>query len=654
MCAGSASPEVTEIGAWDNLRYGQADSPIPRCKFLQAAFEPELGDIYQQGHDRLTTTQGLSKSISAQDSTPEGEYYQQQPKLGQAAAAGFEELAGSRSPLAGSKCLQQQQLQGAEGIATKSSLFGLPAGLALLHGARAQPPLAATPEGDAVRGHHTPAAASRLAPSALAQDGLNQCIMQQQEVAEQTTPLSTLPHRQRLPILSGLSGVQSPLCTPRPLHSPIPLHGLTLPAFKHASASSDVQKTPALPSRLSAAQRQPSHQTAWTLPPERQLAALDGSTGVGPGGVRSRVDSAAGARILQALSIPQLKATPAAGIGQSPLAFPRLSPAPAQPAYTPQFIAGRSADYPGRLGRSLAATNEAQGTEQQQCAGYGLTCTPLSRSSDAGACQPHAHASMQGLAARASLGFGSPVLIEDTPQDRHFSGQEKPEVPLKSLAVIPTEAPVAPSPHVQPALPNAASRGAPALATQHHSVSHAEGGISEPSQHGATAALHMQDLAEGESTKPPPRTGVAKQRAARRGRRRPKGSAAQQENAGAACQQAADPAEQRQPFASVNTAALDNADGSGDKTWGMKRRKSEQHASKNDGAYLVEEMLEPGTGSDGADGVAQEEGFCAKSGCQAASQHVAFAKRPAVLALSSGGQAHGVSTLFLRCSAASL
>ena len=563
--------------------------------------------------------------------------------------AGFEEFAVSRSPLTASNTLQQQQLQGAERATMKSSLLGLPASHAQLCRASVQPSPAATLEDDAVKGHQALAAACTPVTNAPAQAGVCQKMnQQQQQVAEQTTPHSTEVLCHKPPHLSGLSRACLPLCTPGPLNSPGPLQGLTLPTLRHASASANVQRIPALASRLSTAQQQPSHQMAGTLQPVSQLAALDGRRGVGPRDPPLRADSAGGGGTPLPLSIPKLKATPAPCMGQSPLAFPRLSPAPARPAHTPQIKADRPANFNSRLGRLSAAPDVAQETMQQQSAGDGLTCTPLLRSSDAAACQPHAHASMQGHAAHDGLGFGSPLLIEDTPQNLHFSGHEKPEVASDPSAMIPTKAPVAPSPCAQHALP-AASQGAPASATQHQSVSHVRGGIAEPLQHTAAAAQHLQGPAEGESSERLQKASAAKRYAARRGRRHRKGSAAQQENAGAACQQPAGPAEQRQPLVSMDSAVLGFADGSGVKDRGMKRHRVDQHASKERGAHNDQKMLEAGMGTVGADGVGQEEGICAKfrskSSCPAAPQHIPSAKRPAVLALSSGGQAHGVSSV---------
>lgn len=507
---------------------------------------------------------------------------------------------------------------------------------------------------------------------------MGQWALQQQQGRhmEQATPHAREGPCQRLPLLSGLSRAQSVLCTPRQLNSASPLQQSSLPTLKHTSGITEVQRTPTLAGKLSTAQRR-SHQTAWTMLRERQLAVLDGTARIGSHDGLTRADSAAGAPTPTPLSIPKLKATPAARMGQSPLAFPALSPGAAQPDLTPETRADRHATHAGRLSR----TSTTQETGKQEEAADRPSCTPLPRSSDAiypAAFVGGVQTSREGVAAHDGHGFGSPLLIEDTPQpSSHHGTRQLLAVPQ----ALPTSAVIVPSLCTQHAQHAAASQRAQASALQHpadpatsgwaESLQRTgldvqlsdlleEGSAKEPLNHAATAVQSLQGRPGGECGNPPQPAGAARRPAATRGRRRPRGAAAQQENAGVAHQQAGCQAAQRQPLLSMGTAVLGNASSWGKRGRARKRQRSEQQAATKPGAGVLQGA--EGAGLDGESVKARErrrpvtsmrgievtpedrleDGTRSSTGCLAASQDIAPAKQAAVLGLSSGGPALSV------------
>ena len=572
-----------------------------------------------------------------------------------------EQVAGARSPITAhdSSPQQPQRMD-----LSRSSLLGLAVGLAQLKGREAEPSVDAMPASDAARGHHAPSTACRPGSNAQALAGSSQLTLQpqqQQQRTEQITPLS-----------GGCQGQKPAFLSRRSLLRPAGPHGSSLlfqqrmlPAVKHSPADTEILSTPTFPGKLSTAQQPPSHQT------ERQLAVQSGTMGLGARGKLFRAASSAGACTPMALTIPKLKAAPAACEEQSPLAFPCLSPAAAQPARTPQLGADQPVKQPGRLGR-LSVTPKAVHTTglQAGAAGRPLFTPPpgFSDSAHAAARQPDA-ASMQECAAHSGPGFGSSWLIEDTPQNSHCIHGQKLDTDPYAAEVV--RGKIAPSVRAQRALPAATPQGGRALAIQHpadlaasesteplQQTDPLSGGAGvERLQHTATAAHRERDLAGSKSALQ--QAGAAKKRAARRANRRPKGAAAQQENAGAPQQQALSQAEQRRPLLSVETAALANAGGSGEGARGTKRRRTEPSAGKTVVAGIAHAaaQAEAGLGAAGAwersqsvtgwrgAGVAQEARFGtvppSRGSALVASLHIASGKGAAVLGLSSGGHLVG-------------
>ena len=566
--------------------------------------------------------------------------------------AAMERDATGRHSLAGPDGPQRQQLHGTEDVLTRTSLLGSSANLARQHEADVQPLLPAMLDLEATRGLQTPTAACRPVYSAQKQASSRQSLLpQQQQHVAQSTPLSRDGRSQKLPVLSGLSRVHTLLRTPTLLSGSSPLQPWVLPRLMHASACGEAQKTPVLASKLSTAQQHPSHQTPGITPQQRQPAACDSTAKIGARDRLYRADSAAGARSPMAVTIPRLKSAPAACVGQSPLAFPALSPAAAQPAGTPQIRPDQPATNSGGPGRLSVTPLVAQQTPKQQEASGGPLCAPLLQSSNAAraaAWQQQADASMHGVVVNEGLGFGSPLLIEDTPQDRHNQGRHKPAAALDYAEVPPCDSP-APTLCAQCPSPAAAPEGAQTASGQNFA---SRAGLRSTGT--TTAAQHLPGSTGGESNYLLKRTATAQEHAPRHKRRRRKGAAAQQENAGTAHQQAAGASEQRQALAPKNAAALGNAEGSEEGTRGRKRQRSEQQARKRDGVRKMQKTLgacmethQPdakershSASSMRGGGETQEKSLgntprCSGR-CQAASQHIASAKGAAVLCLSSG------------------
>ena len=645
---------------------------------MQAVLEPEQEVEDETAGETLIAAHSLSCNSQAQDGGPVSEHEPQHAQLGKPATAGCEQGTGDNGrPLSGRNGLQPQQLHGAKVFMTESSMLGLHAGFARLHDAEAQPHSAARLALDAVRGHQTPAAAHRPVDSAWAAAGCDPWVLQEQQQQGRHAEPGTLRTRegpcQRLPLLSELSKAQSALCTPRPLNSASPLHQSSLPTLKHTSVLTEVQRTPTLAGKLSIA-KQPSRQTAWTMLREKQLAVLDETLRVVSHEGLTRADSAAWACTPRPLSIPKLKAAPAARAGQMPLAFPALSPGAAQPDRTPQTWADRHAAHAGRLSRA----STAQETGEQGKAGDRPSCTPLPRSGDVAhpaACLGGAQTSMKGGAAHGSHGFGSPLLIEDTPQLGHRHGTRQPPPASDAAEALPTSAAVAPSLCAQHASHAAAYQSAQASALQHPadlaSTGRAESlqctsldvqpsgplerdSAEVPLGHTATAVQGSLGMSRGKSGVSPQPAGAARRPAAARGRRRTKGAAAQQENAGAAHQQAGGQAEQRQPLQCMDTAALGNASALGKTGRARKRQRHEEQAPKRHGAGNMQRAEEAGLdgegfkarersrpsmstrGSELTEEDRSEDGPRSNTGCLAASRDIASATQAAVLGLSSG------------------
>ncbi len=608
--------------------------------------------------DAVTAAPSLSPAHWPQSRKALGLCDRPPAQLEQPATAAIVQDAAVRGLPAALDSIQQRQLYGTEDTLTRTSLLEPSAGLARLHGADMQPSLPAMLELDATRKLQTPAAACRPVYSAQAQAGSGRSSPQeqQQHYAAQSTPLSRDGLPQKLPLMSGLSRVHSLLRTPTLLSRLSPPQPSVLPSLTHASASAEVQITPMRASKLCPAQQHLNHQTPGITPRKRQLAG-DSTAKRGACDMLSRADSTARARTPMALTIPRLKSTPASCSGQSPLAFPALSPAAAQPAHTPQIRPDQPAMYSARVSQPSATPAMAQETGKQQEASGSPSLMPRLQSSNAAqaaACQPQTDTGMQRIAVHEGLGFGSPVLIEDTPQgsgqDRLDHDCHKPAAALECAEVQPLCDPPVPMLCAQRPSPAAAPEGAQAAAGQHIADT---AGVRNAGL--ATAVQHQQGSAADESIEPLQRTATAQGRPTRKGRRRHKGAAAQQENAGSAPQQAAGDSEQRQPLAPMNTAALYNADGSEGSSRGRKRHRSDQQASKRAGVRKIQRIpgargmktveadarersqsqsRMKGSGKTQGESLGHYTSCSGKS--QAASQHTASAKGAAVLCLSSG------------------
>ena len=500
-----------------------------------------------------------------------------QPKAAaaQGGAAAQQQGLGSSAhgPLTG--YLQQQWHQHAKPaeLSARSSLAKSPASLAETYMTEKRPLADMGFWACADVARKQPAAADRHAHSAGANTPVSRSAPQQ----HQRSPVSrdSKPQSHMLP--ARLSTLKSPLCTPGSLSGLSPLQQFTIPKLKTPSAALAGNCTPTLASKQSSAQ-----EWAGKLKPCRdslggQSAKQQASANGHPSNVPSNVtpcrghagahsaepqasakrkpsDAPSSAPVVvdlcmpAAVTIPRLKPATAARLGQSPLAFPGFSPAAAQ---TPAF-------YSNMRAGSMVAVRElvprhVEGMQQQHC------CNPLLPSRPAGPAQVIASSAVQTDAERAS-GFGSPLLIQDTPQV--FTRRGADSCPA---GAAPEAAAVVDAPSSAASAPPGTTPREAFAPPDTFARAHAEPAQQQPERQPADSFI-------SDSWQQP---GAMEGKAQRRGRKRTQSSAEQQENTEAGRVQQAGPADGRVPLIAMAGAALNQAGSSEMSSRGRKRQKGE-------------------------------------------------------------------------------
>lgn len=471
-----------------------------------------------------------------------------QPKAAaaQGGAAAQQQGLGSSAhgPLTG--YLQQQWHQHAKPaeLSAKSSLAKSPASLAETYMTEKRPLADMGFWACADVARKQPAAADRHAHSAGANTPVSRSAPQQ----HQRSPVSrdSKPQSHMLP--ARLSNLKSPLCTPGSLSGLSPLQQFTIPKLKTPSAALAGNCTPTLASKQSSAQewagKLKTCRDSLGGQSAKQQASAKGKPSDAPSSAPVVVDLCTPA----AVTIPRLKPATAARLGQSPLAFPGFSPAAAQ---TPAF-------YSNMRAGSMVAVRElvpghVEGMQQQHC------CNPLLPSRPAGPAQVIASSAVQTDAERAS-GFGSPLLIQDTPQV--FTRRGADSCPA---GAAPEAAAVVDAPSSAASAPPGTTPREAFAPPDTFARAHAEPAQQQPERQPADSFI-------SDSWQQP---GAMEGKAQRRGRKRTQSSAEQQENTEAGRVQQAGPADGRVPLIAMAGAALNQAGSSEMSSRGRKRQKGE-------------------------------------------------------------------------------
>ena len=512
----------------------------------------------------VTAERILGAASQPKAAAAQGESAAQQQGLGSSA----------HGPLTGYLQQQQQWHQHAKPaeLSAKSCLAKSPASLAERYMTEKRPLADMGLRAGADVARKQPAAADRHAHSAGASTPVSRSAPQQDQrslVSRDSKPQSHM-------LLARPSTLKSPLCTPGSRSGLSPLQHFTIPKLKTPSAALAGNCTPTLASKQSAAQ-----EWAGKLKPCRgfggQPAKQQASANGHPSNVPSNVtpcrghagahsaepqasakgkpsDAPSSAPVVvdlctpAAVTIPRLKPATAAQLGQSPLAFPGFSPAAAQ---TPAFHSNMRADSMGAV--TELVPRHAEGMQQQQC------CTPLLPSRPAGPAQVIASSAVQTDAERAS-GFGSPLLIQDTPQVTTRRGADS------------CPAGAAPEAAAEVDAPSSAASAPPGTAPREASASpdtfaraRAEPAQQQPEHQPADSfnSASRQQL------------GAMVRKAQRRERKRTQSSAEQQENTEAGRVQQAGHADGRVPLIAMAGAALNQAGSSEMSSRGRKRQKGE-------------------------------------------------------------------------------
>lgn len=403
-------------------------------------------------------------------------------------------------------------------------------------------------------------------PSAAADDGVHraqvtasagQSITPLWQQQQQCTPLIGQARSQRRHSpLSPLSRAKTLLRMPGALIERSPLQLLTLPRLKSTPA---VKGTPG-----PASKQMPAGQQADRLTPQighlgRQSMQPQTSGRVSTGALGSKADLAIDLRTPGTLTIPRLKATSAARLGQSPLAFPGLSPQ-ATAAQTPQFRGmSLNSEAEGSMGRR-AAPHATEQSRQQQDAAACVVSTPLLQTGGAlSAVSQQAQGAERAAAQCTGAGFGSPLLIHETPQDNFAIAHRQPLAAAHGAADdgIST-APVAASASAVDS--RCAEQKMLAPASQRAEAGPA---LQQPCDSAVKSSTASQRLAGAEA-------GVKCRKASRKAKT---GSTGQQENSGAPQGQQVGSLCERQPLTVMNGAATNNAEASEASGKGRKRRR---------------------------------------------------------------------------------
>ena len=466
-------------------------------------------------------------------------------------------------------------------------------------------------------------AADRHAHSAGTNTSVSRSAVQQ----HQCLPISRDIKPQSHMLLARPSTLKSPLCTPGSLSGLSPLQHFAIPKLKTPSAALVDNCTPTLASKQSAAQEwtvklKPCRDSSGGQSSKRQASAkghpsnapsnvtprrgFAGAHSAEPQASAKRKPSDAPSSVPivvdlctpAAVTIPCLKPATAAGLGQSPLAFPGFSPAAAQTFHSNMLAVSMSAV-------TELVPRHATSMQQQECGTPLLPCRP------AGLAQVIARSAVHTGAEHTS-GFGSPLLIQDTPQVTIRRGADSCPAGAAPEAAAEVDGPssAASAPHGTAPIEACAPPDTFAKAR------------TEPAQQQPEHQPANSFISDSQQQ---PRA-MVKRKAQRRGRKRTQSSAEQQENTEAGQVQQAGPADGRAPLIAMAGAALNQADSSETSSRGRKREKGDAggRASYGQGG-----------------GVSQQA--TASTGCAAESiPHGPIRSAPRVLGLSSGREPSSV------------